>query len=62
MKIQESIANLFDYGLSIALIVGSSIVVFVLSHIYFDRYDLTEKQQAGFSFLTVIIVILLIWR
>ena len=62
MKIQESIANLFVFGLSIALIVGSSIVVFVLSHIYFDRYDLTEKQQAGFSFLTVIIVILLIWR
>ena len=62
MKIQESIANLFVFGLSIALILGSSIIVFVLAHIYFDRYDLTEKQQAGFSFLTVIIVILLIWR
>ena len=62
MKIQESIANLFVFGLSIALILGSSIIVFVLAHIFFDRYDLTEKQQAGFSFLTVIIVILLIWR
>jgi len=56
------IANFFVFGVSFALIVGSSIVVFVLSHIYFDRYDLTEKQQAGFSLLSVIIVILLIWR
>ena len=62
MKIHESIANLFVFGLSIALILGSSIIVFVLAHIFFDRYDLTEKQQAGFSLLTVIIVILLIWR
>ena len=53
---------MFVFGLSFALIVGCGIFVFALAHIYFDRYDLTEKQQAGFSFLTVIIVILLIWR
>ena len=56
------IANLFVFGLSFALIVGCGIFVFTLAHIFFDRYDLTEKQQAGFSLLTVIIVILLIWR
>jgi len=59
---QETIANLFDYGLWVVSIALISIIVFVLAHIFFDRYDLTEKQQAGFSLLTVIIVILLIWR
>ena len=62
MEKQETIANLFDYGLWVVSIALISIIVFVLAHIFFDRYDLTEKQQAGFSLLTVIIVILLIWR
>ena len=62
MKIHEIIANFFVFGVSVAFIVGSSIMIFTVAHIYFDRYDLTEKQQAGFSLLTVIIVILLIWR
>jgi hypothetical protein len=56
------IANFFVFGVSFALTVGCGIFVFTLAHIYFDRYDLTEKEQAGLSLLSVIIVMLLIWR
>jgi len=62
VTIHEIIANMFVFGLSFALIVGSAMFVYTIAHICLGEYELTEKQQSGFSLLTVIIVILLTWR
>ncbi len=62
MFIYEFIANLFVLSISMAIIAVSSFIIYIIAGEYFEHYGLTERQRLLFGIMTVVVIILLMWR
>jgi len=60
--IYEIIANLFVLGISMVMISVSSFIVYIIAGEYFERHGLTDRQRALFGTMTVVVIIILMWR
>ena len=62
MFIYEFIANLFVLGISMLMISVASFVIYIIAGEYFEHYGLTERQRVLFGIMTVVVIIILMWR
>ena len=62
MFIYEFIANLFILGISMAMIAISSLIIYIIAGEYFEHRGLTERQRVLFGIMSVVVIILLMWR
>ena len=40
----------------------ASFIIYIIAGEYFEQYGLTERQRVLFGIMTVVVIILLMWR